>query len=173
MTTADDVAYDEMYAEVLEDEARRAVWEAWAHQVAEAQGASSHNLFHLFWDVDGELVTSDIPALPPDAEKAAAEELLLCDGEPDVQGDEDGPEFVWKTNPFDALARVRPRLAASIRPSPVALRHLVPLTCRRTGTRVRAPRPVRRTRTASSRGDPDDPEPAGGRRLAEHSRRAA
>jgi hypothetical protein len=178
LTTADDVAADEAYNALLANEARSAIWHAWVEHVAEAKGACSYNGFHLFREVDGELVIiGDIPPLPPDAEKAAAEELL-CDGEPDVQGDEDGPELVWKTDPVEALARVRPRLIGSLRPARRIIKRPVRDARRpQRAARTRRPSRVGRVaRTASSRGDPDDPEPARGRRprrLAEFSRRAA
>jgi hypothetical protein len=150
----------EAYDQFLEDEARKAVWHAWFDRVREEGGASSNNGLDFFTEVDGQLIA--IPPLPPDAESAAAEELLR-DGEPDVQGDEDGPVFVWKTDPLEALARVRPRLAASIRPVAITLNLARPVP-RASAQIARAPRTHRRVaRTASSRGDPDDPEPPWGR----------
>src|SRR5207248_5114837 len=92
---ADDVAFEAMYDDLLDDEARRAVWEAWAERYAEAQGGRSHNGFHLF-GTDGEIV-GDIPPAPDAAE--AAVDLLLSGGEPDVLGEDGGPVLLWKRDP--------------------------------------------------------------------------
>lgn len=146
------------YEQHIEQQARNAVWDAYMQRVAEARGATAIVNFKL--EVGGELV--EVPLLPPEAEKAAAEDLLQREGEPDVQGDEDGAEFVWDADPLEALARVRPRLVGAVLGA-----HRAPALKRacRPQRRARARRfrrVVRRTvRTTSSRGDPDDPEPGG------------
>jgi hypothetical protein len=127
-----DDPYD--YVDPEYDAACSAVESAWAQQTGESPPSS----------------------LSHDAVQSAAE--VLVEGW-DVVGDEDGgPELIWKIEPLEALARVRPRIAASIRPSAiVAARTCLPRTKARTSRSRRSRRRVRTART--SRGSPDDDEP--------------
>jgi hypothetical protein len=99
-------------------------------------------------------------SLPEDAERAAAE-LLAADW--DVVGDEDGASLVWKIDPLEALARVRPRLVGAARP----VRQVVcPARASRPQVRARTPRTRRRRTLATRRGPPREPDEPSDARLA-------
>src|SRR4051794_10228289 len=75
----------------MEAEARAAIWHDWIERARDHGAHFDHDRI-AFWTTDSEGDSVPVPILPPDAEMAAAEELLR-DGEPDVEGDEDGPVF--------------------------------------------------------------------------------
>jgi hypothetical protein len=146
--------------ELLEDEARSSVWVAHVIEHAKGEGVDVVYNGRLFYRTDdGELYdVGVVPALEPEVGEAAVEELLR-DGEPDFEREEYDLVPLWKTDPRDALKRVRRRDVGIVLSTPGSGYGLALPACRRTGTRARASRPAGRVRrlARTARGDPSEP----------------
>jgi hypothetical protein len=148
--------------ELLENEARFDLWVAHVIERARSQGIEVvYDVLFFRADGGGVFNAGDVPPLPPEVEKAAIEELRR-DGEPEVDEAEEDLVLIWKTDPRDALARVRrTRFAERWRAPRGATAVRVHLARRGTSRQAR-PGVRRRTRTAARAptrlgDDPDEP----------------
>jgi hypothetical protein len=135
--------------ELLENEARFDLWVAHVIEHARSQGIEVvYDVLFFRADGGGVFNAGDVPPLPPEVEKAAIEELRR-DGEPEVDEAEEDLVLIWKTDPRDALARVRrTRLVERWRAPRGATALRVHLARRGTSRQAR-PGARRRTRAAA------------------------